>query len=219
MLVPVAAKAPILVAPKVSAGKLERELNQWDANADTYRSRGWIIVARQELAVDVAFTCSLALAGRTLTAVAATVRFDFANYDLWPPSVSFIDLTTGQVGPTSVRAVMQTDQGPRDLLVEAHPETGHAFLCVPGTREYHQHPQHSGDDWLLHRGTGEGRLATLCDLIWRTMAQNVLGLRVVVQAFPPGLPPQMEFGLAQGEVQMPQQVAGALNLGNPALVQ
>ena len=35
------------------------------------------------------------------------------------------------------------------------------FLCIRGVREYHRHPAHTGDAWLLHRGRGEGTLAAI----------------------------------------------------------
>lgn len=39
------------------------------------------------------------------------------------------------------------------------------FLCMPGIREYHDNPAHSGDSWLLHRRSGEGSLAFIVDKI------------------------------------------------------
>ena len=41
------------------------------------------------------------------------------------------------------------------------------FLCIPGVREYHEHPAHSGDSWLLHKGSGEGTLYFLLNTIYR----------------------------------------------------
>lgn len=35
------------------------------------------------------------------------------------------------------------------------------FLCMRGVREYHRHPAHTGDSWLLHRKRGEGTLAAI----------------------------------------------------------
>lgn len=39
------------------------------------------------------------------------------------------------------------------------------FLCMRGVREYHRHPAHTGDAWLLHRGRGEGSLAAMLSAI------------------------------------------------------
>lgn len=56
------------------------------------------------------------------------------------------------------------DYGPEDI----------PFLCLPGVREYHDHPAHSGDPWELHRTTGAGSLARLVDVV-RTYAVEPLG--------------------------------------------
>lgn len=41
------------------------------------------------------------------------------------------------------------------------------FLCIPGIREYHNHPSHSGDSWLLHRGVGgEGSLGFIIEKLF-----------------------------------------------------
>lgn len=190
---------PILVAPAVSQRKFERELERWDANADAYRRRGWLMVARGDLSVDIAFTAKVSLLGQVADIVAATVRIDFANYDLWAPSVTFIDLAEGTPWAPPMRAIAQTADGPRDLLIDRHPLTGLPFLCVPGSRDYHSHPQHSGDDWLLHRTTGAGRLLPLCDLLWRTMAQNVVGVQSVIQTM--GGAVQVQLRIIQGDME------------------
>jgi hypothetical protein len=155
------------------------------------------MVARAELSVDIAFTAKVPFVGQVADVVAATVRIDFANYDLWPPSVTFIDLAEGSPWMPPMRAIVETPDGPRDLLVDGHPQTGLPFLCVPGTREYHSHPQHSGDDWLLHRCTGAGRLGPLCDLLWRTMANNIVGVQSMIQTVGNGL--QCQVRIVQGD--------------------
>ena len=87
-----------------------------------------------------------------------------------------------------------------DLIVQGHPKTGRPFFCVPGIREYHDHPQHSGDPWLLHRHTGEGSLATIADRIWRAMSRNLLGLHVEFQTLPGRLNVQLRLQSAPGDV-------------------
>jgi hypothetical protein len=39
--------------------------------------------------------------------------------------------------------------------------SGFPFLCLEGIYEYHQHPAHSGNDWLLHRARGAGTLQAI----------------------------------------------------------
>lgn len=59
------------------------------------------------------------------------------------------------------------------LLQDYGPETL-PFLCLPGVREYHDHPGHSGDAWELHRPDGAGALARLADVV-RTYAVDPVG--------------------------------------------
>ena len=41
------------------------------------------------------------------------------------------------------------------------------MICLPGIREYHEHPAHTGDAWLLHRGKGgEGSLGFIVDKVY-----------------------------------------------------
>lgn len=56
------------------------------------------------------------------------------------PALSFAGFTITQQQP------LLQDYGPDEI----------PFLCLPGVREYHEHPGHSGDPWELHRLTGAG---------------------------------------------------------------
>jgi hypothetical protein len=143
------------------------------------------MLVRGELSVDVAFAGQLpmgpyAVKGAQIPLISACVRIDFANYDLWPPSVTFIDYVTGLPAyPPIGHAFLRGASGQaQDVLIDPHPITGRPFLCVAGTREYHTHPQHDGHLWLARRNSGEGTLARLCDLIWRGMVRSVIGMNV-----------------------------------------
>ncbi|HEU6443743.1 MAG TPA: putative metal-binding protein [Gaiellaceae bacterium] len=190
----------IVVDPDVTRLKLERELELWHENEETYRRRGWILLGRNELEVDIGFLGRLPIGAQPILAMTACVRIDFTNFDLEPPSVEFINAFTGEYAPPPVQALVDTDEGPRDLVVHSHPDTNRAFFCVPGIRQYHNHPQHSGDSWLLHRETQEGSLATICDRIWRAMARNLLGVQVQLQTLPGQLQIQLRLVNAPGEV-------------------
>lgn len=174
----------IVVDPEVTRLKFERELELWSENEDAYRRRGWLLLGHGDVHIDLGFLGRLPLVQQLVIVMTACIRVDFTNYDLSPPSVEFIDPFTGEYAHPPVQALVDSDEGPRNLVVHGHPETNRPFFCVPGIRQYHDHPQHSGDSWLLHRHTGEGSLATICDRIWRTMARNVLGLHVEVQTIP-----------------------------------
>jgi hypothetical protein len=176
---------PELVDQAVSAKKLGRELEAWAVNEEIYRERGWILLGHDGLEVDVAFTVRLAVGQfADVPLVPLAVRVSFENYDLWAPSVRVIDpLTRRWLQVPRVPAIdfrSARDGGEAlNLFVLGHPESGHAFLCLPGVREYHRHPEHSGDDWLLHRGEGEGTLPAICEALWQTAVRTVTGLNFV----------------------------------------
>lgn len=197
-----AADQPVLVDPEVSRRKLQREIDWWRANAASYRRRGWIMVDHHDLAVELALAAPVQLSSgpRPLPVLSACFRLDYSNYDLWPPSLRFIDLFTGEPSPPHVRGMFVENGQLLDALLDEHPATGLPFFCIPGLREYHEHPQHSGDDWLLHRDSGAGNLATICDRVWRYMVRNVVGMRVTLQTCPPPVPAQFDIRLAQGDI-------------------
>jgi hypothetical protein len=193
---------PVLVDPEVTRRKFERELTAFKSDANS-RRRGWLILAEEPSvpAVEVAFFARVSSTAGELPLAVCAIRLTYENYDLWPPSLTFIDAFTRERAPPLVRAFASTTDGLRDLLIDGHPSNKQPFLCIAGIREYHWHPQHTGDSWLLHRGTREGALATICERVWRLMARNVIGLRVSVQALP-GTPlrAQVDVQLAQGDV-------------------
>jgi Predicted metal binding domain len=206
-----------LVPVEVSCAKLAAELDDWQANAAIYTRRGWLLLDRGPLHVEVAFLAAVPLVGVfTIPVITACVRLDYTNYDLWPPSLTFIDPRTRERASPAVRAPTTTPAGVRDALVDGHPGTGRPFLCLPGIREYHNHPQHTGDDWLLHRAAGAGRLAVICEHIWQRMVRNVVGLQVTVQALPPAIGTQVGMALAQGDLTVMQPSPSALARQNPA---
>jgi hypothetical protein len=194
----------LLVPHEVSRAKLARELDDWQANAATYRRRGWLLLDADldTLTVDVAFLAAPAFGDRPLLTVTAAIRLNYDNYDLWPPSLTFIDARTGNPDQPPVQALERGEDGqPRNALLGL-PGSGRPFLCLPGLREYHEHPQHTGDAWLLHRGSGEGRLAVICDRVWRRMVRNVAGLYIQLQMVP-DMNHQLVVALAQADLDAP----------------
>jgi Predicted metal binding domain len=193
-----------LVDPAISRRKLERELDAWHESEQEYRSKGWLIVRHDDLVVEVAFAKKLQLGSMGLPLLVPTVRFDYANYDLWPPSLTFIDFFSGEPSPAPLpNAWLPTPQGAQNILLN-YPN-GKPFLCVRGTREFHDHPQHTGEPWALYRSQGAGALVVLCDLIATTITATVggLGMAPVLVQQPPqqqielALPPEIQAALMQ----------------------
>ena len=134
-------------------------------------------------------------------AIVTAVQFDYSNYDAEPPSVRLVDPFSGRFllnkelptrlprmipGPGGAKAQLNTAQE----LMQAHSPDELPFLCVPGVKEYHDHPGHSGDPWEIHRSTGEGRLVRLLDVISKYGLEPVKGFNV-------NLVPQVTFAVSE----------------------
>lgn len=104
----------------------------------------------------------------SLSARAFKARFDLTDYDLLAPSLEFRDpWTDGLLSyDTMFRALeYEKQRGAHVVLLGDHPSTHKPFLCLRGIREYHEHPQHSGDDWLLYRT--QMSLFSIAMSLWR----------------------------------------------------
>lgn len=104
----------------------------------------------------------------SIAAQAFKARFDLSDYDLRAPSLEFRDPWTDALLPygTMLRALeYEKDRQAHHVLLGDHPTTHQPFLCMRGIREYHEHPQHSGDDWLLYRN--DMSLFSMVMSLWR----------------------------------------------------
>lgn len=207
--VALADRGPHLVPIAINLAKFNQQVERWNASADVYARRGWLLLSVGDLSVEVGFLRNVAMGPRTIPVMTACVRIDYWNFDLWAPSVTFLDPITREPTAPPVRAPDRTDAGEvRDALIDQHPTTLQPFLCLPGIREYHTHPQHSGDDWLLHRHLHAGDLVVICERIWRRMSRNVLGMSVAIQSLAPGssagIANQLDMTLLQGDVDLAQ---------------
>lgn len=170
------AESPQLVAPEVTGAKVAAHLHDWHSHADEYRQRGWLLLKESGTTLEIGFVAPNVAAGFRVMPVA--IRLNYDNYDLWPPSLTFIDPLTGKPLPPSIPALKREGAELRNLIVGVHPDTGLPFLCLAGIREYHRHPQHSGDDWLRYRAQRMGAPAVICERIWEFMTRRVTGLSV-----------------------------------------
>ncbi|MDY7229894.1 putative metal-binding protein [Hyalangium rubrum] len=187
------------VEPAVSRAKFDAEIRHLDEQVAPLRRWGcWVqrarypevdvvFVPRTPLRISFSVPVSGGLIGQAKHAVAHAreaelsvlaarafgVRVLMDDYDQRAPSVTFRDPWTWELlsFDEMLRAILVDEKGnTRPVLVEAHPVTKQPFLCLRGTREYHEHPQHSGDDWVLLRG-GFG-LFSLLSTVWRTCVEN-----------------------------------------------
>ena len=173
-----------LVDPRVSRRKFDREVERYRRLEDEYIRRGWWMHRAEFPEVFVVFGTDKT----TPPAVAFGAVLDFTDYDLRPPSVRLVNPFTREPYtlarlptrlPRRVPAPAPGGTGAGDgnptpagearftELMAAHRPDDVPFLCVPGVREYHMHPAHSGDSWLLRRGGEEGSLTFILDQLYR----------------------------------------------------
>ncbi len=108
-----------------------------------------------------------------LAARAFGTRISLDDFDQRAPSVVFCDPFTWQELSYNLlhRGNHIGDNGKGfNVLLDGHPVTKKPFLCMRGIREYHEHPQHTGDDWMQYR-KHVGLFSTL-DTIWKTCVLN-----------------------------------------------
>ena len=180
------------VDPTVSRAKFDREIVDYLAIEADYRARGWLLVkvAWPEVVV------VLASDKTSPPTIVTAVQFDYTNYDVEPPSVRLINPFSGRVLmskelPTRLPRMIPGQEIPTPVpggpnlqvrmtqdLMQAHYPEEIPFLCIPGVKEYHDHPGHSGDPWELHRPAGEGRLVRLLEVISKYGLEPVKGFNV-----------------------------------------
>lgn len=179
------------VAEPVSRNKFQRELNIYEKKSNYYRARGIIMLTAEFPLMEFIF---LAPQLKPMPVVFA-VRIGFENFDMEPLSVKFIDITTGELVPANqMNTVFSRKSGitqdgkpiPNRLLMSEAPDSP-PFLCMQGTREYHEHPYHSGDSWLLHRKKGKGRLAFILDKLYDYGIDPLNGYQLNIQTSIPVL--------------------------------
>ena len=164
----------------VSRAKFEREVAQFREHEATHRRRGCFLLDATFPEIFVAFAAPRLKPAPLIGAVV----IDFTDYDLRPPSVTFVDPFTRQplrsaemtmqmvrrpampgMPPEAFEGLFASGQIQPSLMIQAHGPNERPFLCLPGVREYHEHPAHTGDSWLLHRASGSGSLHFLVEQV------------------------------------------------------
>lgn len=180
-----------LVDPAVSRAKFARELATYRQLEDDYRRRGWWMLKAEFPEIFIVFASSKTKP----PAVVFGAILDFTDYDLKPPSVKLVHPFTQEpyqakdlpaqlwqrVAPSPVpdgdTTPSPTEVQPRPLMMAHSPEDV-PFLCIPGVREYHDHPAHTGDVWLPRRGLIEGTMHFLIERISRYGVDPINGVEI-----------------------------------------
>lgn len=178
------------VEPAVALKKFNRELDTYRREEARYRARGWWLL---EVAYPTMLFAMIATKIHPQVVVFG-VALDFTDYDFRPPSVTLVNPITKvpyaanelltrmprRIDPTAeqIAQAVAAGQPPPDhvYIVQFH-TGGPPFLCLPGVREYHDHPAHNGDLWLLRRGCGEGRLIWLLEQLDRYGTSCAIGMQ------------------------------------------
>lgn len=187
---------PQYVDPEVSRRKFDREIADYRALERDYQRRGWFLAEASFPTVMVV----MAAPHVSPPPVVTGVLFDYTNYDAQPPSVRLVNPFTREPYcasqlPTALnRGIRHAVPGAEDMqirsqqpLMQSYAPTDIPFLCLPGVREYHNHPGHSGDSWELHRPTAGGALVRLLDVIHTYGVAPLAGWRI-------NFNPQVTFG-------------------------
>lgn len=171
--------------PAVSQAKFASQVAAYRNIEKNLVRRGWWMLEAEFPEVFVVFA--------TAKTQPATVAFgaviNFTDYDLVPPSVRIVHPLTREPYlyrnlPTRLTRRMEPQPGAPSTelqfehLMIAHDADEVPFLCLPGVREYHDHPGHSGDSWLGRRNSGEGTLYFLIEKIARYGLEPISGFEI-----------------------------------------
>jgi hypothetical protein len=195
------------VDPAISRQKFHAEVGEWRKRAAEHGRRGIVLVDADFPKAFAVFALPKVRPPHLLFGV----ELDFTNYDVWPPSVIFADPLSREAWRNGINSPLNVIVGgtalmplfirfrrdpanPGNLIPEfpvmCQGNTGRAFLCMQGVREYHEHPAHSGDSWLQYRGSGKGTLFYLLDKLHEFGIAHVAGMSIGLNYISGG-PPQV----------------------------
>jgi len=166
--------------PSVTKNKFDTEVSKFKAVEVNYREKG--IICTKISFPNIFFI--FAIPKLTPPVIAFSVRINFTNYDFEPPSVVFISPFTeelvrrDQVPVLFIQLNKNNPFQPIDLLQGSGNMA--PFFCIPGVREYHNHPAHSGDSWFLYRTRGEGNLLFIIDQLYNNSIATAKSFQAVL---------------------------------------
>lgn len=173
------------VEPEVTQIKYKKELSKFLEISSIWREKGVFLIYESFPVVEFMFTTPKLRP----SAIAFSVRIDFTNYDIEPPSLKFICPFTGKIltrqeipvqflqvkFPEKMNDNIPIQIQQQDLLQASSPNEI-PFFCIPGIKEYHNHPAHTGDSWLLYRKNGEGGLGFILDQLYDHSIAGIAGI-------------------------------------------
>lgn len=175
------------VEPEVTLIKYNEEIGNFRKVSTVWREKGVFLIHEDYPIVEFLFTTPKIRP----PAVAFAVRIDFTNYDIEPPSLKFICPFTKKIldrdevllsfiqvnkKPDNVNPAIQNQGQFQDLLQSHRNKT--PFFCIPGIKEYHDHPAHTGDSWLLYRKKGEGSLGFILGQLYDNSIPFIKGYQL-----------------------------------------
>jgi Predicted metal binding domain len=166
-----------VIDPEISRVKFESELKKFRDAAGYQQGRGVVMIKAEYPEMIISFFA----VQLKPAALVFTVKFNFENYDMEPLSVRFIDLFTGNALPKEANLFYKTSVPGQLANFCQKDEQQLPFLCLPGVKEYHDHPAHTGDSWLLHRNVGgEGSLGFLVDKLYQYGVKPLLNYAIPI---------------------------------------
>jgi hypothetical protein len=117
--------------------------------------RNWKLYSREFPVLDIGFQAG----GRSEMRVRLTVK----NWNDSPPSVALLDSEGNFLNAA------QLPKNPGTVFNGgAHPSTGHPFVCMAGTLEYHTHGSHIQDVWDNYKRRDSHTLGGIVTQIWNS---------------------------------------------------
>ncbi|MCW3117953.1 MAG: hypothetical protein JWM28_2035 [Chitinophagaceae bacterium] len=154
---------PQFVDQAITVEKYTQQLARFQSARDYYRRLGVLLLEDSFPNLYFGFAATLL----TPVPIIFAVKINFDNYDIAPLSVQFVHPVTfepircSQL-PNLLLRKLENSPVPQNLLVADRDDR--PFFCIPGIREYHEHPFHTGDSWFLYRDNGnEGSLCFILD--------------------------------------------------------
>lgn len=115
--------------------------------------RGWTVFTLEYPTIDIGF--------RGEGHPVLRLRLTTDNWNDQPPAIALLDLAGNILGPNT------TPRHPGGVFNQsAHRYTGHPFVCMAGSREYHTHESHVMDSWENYKNSGRHNLAGLLTQLW-----------------------------------------------------